>query len=340
MSILKLSQNLIEDFLIKNNCKTFHLKQINEWIYQKYPSSFDEMSNLSLELRNKLKENFQLYSLTLKKEVSSKDKQTKKYLFQLEDGFFIETVLILSEKRKTLCLSTQVGCPIKCTFCASGKNGFYRNLKSYEILEQIIHVSKKISDKPTHIVFMGMGEPLLNLDAVVESIEKISDKTKFNISQRRITVSTVGILENIRKLKERNLKVNLALSVHAPNDELRNKIIPFSKKYKLKDLINELRLYFETTKRDISFEYILIDDLNDSIEHAKELAALLKNIQCSINLIPYNPIDGFSYKKPNSAKVNKFKEYLACCNMVVSQRYTKGDDIAAACGQLSLVEKC
>lgn len=337
MSFLSRSKEELKEFFIKNNFKFFHLNQIHEWIYKKNVSTFDEMSNLGTELRQKLKENFNLYSLNLKKCQISDDKQTTKYLFSLEDNYLIEAVLILSDKRKTICLSTQVGCAVKCNFCASGKNGFFRNLKSYEIIEQIIHISNHIKDKPTHIVFMGMGEPLLNLEEVLEAISVISDEKCFNISQRRITVSTVGIVENIKKLKEKNLKINLALSLHAPNDAIRNEIIPFSKRYKLQDVINEVHSYFEVTKRDISFEYILIEDLNDSIEHAKELVFLLKNIQCSINLIPYNPIIGLSYKKPNSTKVKKFKEYLLNHKLNVSQRYTKGDDILAACGQLALI---
>lgn len=338
MTFLQLTQEEIKKFLLKNNFKEFHLKQINEWIYKKNVSSFDEMSTLSLELRKKLKENFNLYSLKIKQCQISKDKQTTKYLFSLEDNYLIEAVLILSEKRKTICLSTQVGCLVQCSFCASGKNGFFRNLKSYEILEQIIHITNHIKEKPTHIVFMGMGEPLLNLDEVLKSIFIISDESGFNISQRRITISTVGILENLKKLKESNLKINLALSLHAPNDQIRNKIIPFSKRYKLQEIINELLLYFNKTKRDLSFEYILIDNVNDSIEHAKQLAVLLKNIQCSINLIPYNPVKGLLYKKPSPSKVNRFKNYLLDHNYNVSQRFTKGDDIAAACGQLAFMQ--
>jgi 23S rRNA (adenine2503-C2)-methyltransferase len=335
MSYLK-SKEEIKNFLKKNNCRDFHLKQIEEWIYKKNISSFEEMTNLSKDLRDKLNKNFNLYSLKLKKCQLSKDKQTKKYLFQLEDGYLIETVLILSNNRRTVCLSTQVGCSIKCSFCASGQKGFFRNLKSYEIIEQIIHVANDMKDKPTHIVFMGMGEPLLNLKEVLRSITIISSNEGFNISQRKITISTVGILENIKKLKEKSLKINLALSLHAPNDEVRNKIIPFSRKYKLKDLIKEVKLYFKETKRDISFEYILIEDINDSLDHAKQLSFLLKNIQCSINLIPYNPVKGLNYKKPDKDKIKKFKSYLLKNNFVVTQRYTKGDDISAACGQLAL----
>ena len=188
---------------------------------------------------------------------------------------------------------------------------------------------------------MGMGEPLLNLDELIRSIEIMSHDKYLNISQRRITISTVGILENIKKLKEKNLKCNLALSLHAPTDEIRNKIMPYTKKYKLKDLLKELQSYAQITKRDISFEYILIENVNDGIEHAKKLFLLLKNFQCSINLIPYNPIEGlnYNYKRPQNDRIKKFKSYLISQKLNVSQRYSKGKDIAASCGQLALKPK-
>ena len=339
MNILSLKQDELIKLFIKKNFKAFCVKQIFEWIYQKKISSFDEMSNLSLEIRSFLNKNFTLYSLKLKEKQISEDKQTQKYLFELEDGYLIESVLILSEKRITICLSTQVGCDIKCTFCASGKKGFFRDLLAFEIIEQIIHIAKDFEKNPTHIVFMGMGEPLLNLDELIKAIEIISNEKYFNISQRRITISTAGVLEGIIKLKEKNLKCNLALSLHAPDDEIRNRIMPYSKKYKLKDLLKELQSYFQKTKRDLSFEYILIENINDDIKHAKKLYFLLKDFQCSINLIPYNPISGLNYKRPENERIKKFKSYLISKNLNVSQRYTKGNDIAASCGQLALQKR-
>lgn len=332
---LNLSQEDIKKFLEDNAFKSFNLKQINDWIYQKNVKSFDDMTNLSFDLRKKLNENFKLFSLNLKKVFKSKDNETIKYLFELEDGYFIESVLILSDKRVTLCLSTQVGCPIGCKFCASGKNGFFRNLNLSEILEQILLVGIEFGQKVNHIVFMGMGEPLLNYKVLIESIKIITCEDFFNISSRRVTISTVGIIENIKKLSKENLKVNLAISLHASDDEIRNKIIPYSKKYKIQDLINAALEYFEATKRDISFEYILIDNVNDSIEDAKKLFLLLKNFQCFINLIPYNPIGESPYKKSSQENIFNFKKYLLSKNINVCQRYTKGDDISAACGQLA-----
>ena len=339
MSILSYRLEDLKDVLVKEGYKAFSASQILDWIYKKGASSFDEMTNLSIDLRDFLKKNYSLFSLKLEKTEESKDKETKKYLFELEDGYFIEAVLILSDERKTICVSSQVGCKVKCTFCASGKKGFFRNLKAFEIIEQVLVVSKDINENLTHVVFMGMGEPLLNLDAVVQAIEIISNDKYLKISQRRITVSTSGILENIEKLKEKDLKVNLALSLHAPTDEIRKKIMPYVKKYKLKDLISSLKDYGFSTKRDISFEYILIDGINDSIECAKKLHLLLKDIQCSINLIPYNEIEGLNYKRPDNNKVFKFKSYLLSKKMIVSQRYTKGKDIAASCGQLAIKQR-
>lgn len=339
MNILSLSEDELIEILSKRGFKAFRVKQIFEWIYQKKVSSFDEMTNLPLDIRSFLNKNFKLYSLKLKDKQISIDEETKKYLFELEDGYLIESVLILSEKRRTICVSTQVGCSIRCTFCASGKKGFFRDLKAFEIIEQIIHITKDTNQSPTHIVFMGMGEPLLNLDELVRSIEIISHEKYLKISQRRITISTVGVLENIKKLKEKNLKCNLALSLHAPTDEIRNKIMPYTKKYKLKDILKELQSYQDKTKRDISFEYILIENINDGIEHAKELFYLLKNFQCSINLIPYNPIDGLNYKRPQNDRIKKFKSYLIAQKLNVFQRYSKGNDISASCGQLALRDK-
>ncbi|NGX33723.1 MAG: putative dual-specificity RNA methyltransferase RlmN [Candidatus Anoxychlamydiales bacterium] len=339
MSILSYNETDLKETFKNKGYKAFSLNQIFEWIFKKGVKSFDEMTNLSKDLRNFLKKNYSLFSLKLKKTEESKDQETKKYLFELADGYFIEAVLILSDKRKTICVSSQVGCPVKCTFCASGKKGFFRNLLAFEIIEQILQVANDINEKPTHIVFMGMGEPLLNLEELIKAIKIISNEKYLKISQRKITVSTAGILENIEKLREKDLKVNLALSLHAPTDEIRKKIMPYTKKYKLSDLISSLNDYAFNTKRDISFEYILIEDINDSIECAKKLYLLLKDIQCSINLIPYNEIEGLNFKRPNHKKTFEFKSFLLSKKMNVSQRYTKGNDILASCGQLAIKQR-
>src|SRR3990167_772797 len=336
MSILSLNKENLKEFLKINNLPSFHLKQINEWVFKKNVLNFEQMSNLSFSLKEKLNTNLKISTLKLVKVECAKNNETKKYLFELEDKKLIETVLIIAPNRTTICVSSQVGCTVGCKFCASGKNGFFRNLKTYEIIEQILFVANDLKKYPSHIVFMGMGEPLLNYDNLIESIKILSNENFLNISQRRITVSTVGIVPQIKKLKNENLKINLCLSLHASNDEIRNKIIPFSKHFPLNDILNALKDYFETTKRDIAFEYILLEKINDSLIDAQNLYNLIKNFQCSLNLIPYNPIDDGDFIKPSSKRVEIFKKYLIDKKLNVTQRYTKGDDISAACGQLVL----
>ncbi|MBI5345651.1 MAG: 23S rRNA (adenine(2503)-C(2))-methyltransferase RlmN [Chlamydiae bacterium] len=325
----------LQNWLVERQKKSYQAKQIFEWIYQKKVLSFDQMTNLSKDFKIFLKDNFLFPSIKITSEVESEDKQTKKYLFTLEDNRCVEAVLIMSEDRKTICVSSQVGCPVKCCFCASGKKGLLRNLTTSEIVEQVLLILQK-EEKISNIVFMGMGEPLENFDAVVKAIKLFNQEEAFNISQRRITLSTSGIPEKIIELADQDLNINLVLSIHAPNQLLREKLIPFAKKYPLVDILNSMDYYFEKTKRDIAFEYILIKDLNDTESHAKELAALLKNKQCSINLIPYNPIDMVAFKRSETDVINRFKQILISKDLVVTQRYTKGKDIAAACGQLAM----
>ncbi len=335
MNILD-SLDQLDVYFEKIQEKQFRKNQIIDWIFKKYATTFEEMTNISFVLKDKLKKAFFLSSMKLVKIEESENKQTKKFLFQFDDGHFIESVLILSNNRKTVCVSSQVGCPIRCTFCASGKKGFFRNLKVSEILLQILYICNFTKQDITHVVFMGMGEPLLNFDAVIKSIKIISDEKYFKISQRRITLSTVGIVENIYRLAQEDLKINLVLSLHAPNDEIRKKIIPHSKNYPLKNIFKALDEYFNITKRDIAYEYILIEEINDNLDHAQKLVDLLEDKQCSVNLIPYNEIDSLSYKKPSSKRVDAFKNFLKRKKIITTQRYTKGDDIAAACGQLAV----
>ncbi len=336
MNILDFTLEGLKAFFIKNSKKAFHAKQIFEWIYQKKIKNFDDMSNLSKELREFLKKELNFNILKISSLQESKDLETIKYLFKLEDGLLIESVLIKSDERRTLCLSSQVGCQVRCAFCASGKKGLLRNLSTAEIIEQILHVEEITKENITHIVFMGMGEPLDNFDNVIKAINIINDPSALNISQRRITISTVGVLDKIILLKESNLKINLALSLHAPNQQLREKLIPYAKRYLIEDILKALDDYFNKTKRDITFEYILIEDVNDRPEHAKELSKLLNKRHSSVNLIPYNPIDSINYKRSSNKKIKDFKNILISQNVIVTQRYQKGSDIAAACGQLAL----
>lgn len=346
MDLFSLTKDKLKDFFEKSSEKPFRAKQIFEWIYQKKVSSFDEMSNLSKECRNLLKKEVKFSSIKLKKAVSSKDGETFKYLWELEDGYFVESVLILSGNRRTICVSSQVGCKGGCLFCASGKEGFIRNLKTSEIVEQVVNIDRILNEKEeriSNIVFMGMGEPLDNFEAVLSSIQIINDEDGLNISQRKITISTVGLIDKISKLlgsDGSSLKVNLTLSLHAPNQKIRESILPFARKNNFSDLIEIMNKYYVITNRDITFEYILIDGVNDQICHAKELVKVLSSAfrdkgHFNVNLIPLNPILGVNLRRPKKESVDAFFQVLEEGGIKVSQRYAKGKDIAAACGQLA-----
>jgi 23S rRNA (adenine2503-C2)-methyltransferase len=295
------------------------------------------MKNLPKNLKIFLK-NFFKFSLKLKRVISSKDKETFKFLWELEDGNFIESVLIVSNKRNTVCISSQVGCKRGCTFCASGRKGFFRNLKVSEMVEQVLNIEKILEGKGkrvSNVVFMGMGEPLDNYENVLKVIGILTEEKGLNISKRRITISTVGVIEGIERLMEENLKVNLVLSLHAPNQRIRESIIKSAKLYDFEDLLSVMRRYFEKTKRDVSYEYILIDGVNDSKEDATELARVLKGGHFVVNLIPFNEVEGSGFKR--SRNVKNFKNVLENKGICVTQRYEKGGDIEAACGQLAFL---
>lgn len=319
--------------------KSFRAQQVWEWVYQKGIDDWDLMTNLSKEFRLLLKESFQLKSLRLDSSEISKDEQTIKFLWKLEDDKFVESVLILAPGRKTVCVSSQVGCPAKCAFCASGKEGLMRNLSAVEIFEQVYQIQLQIQDKVSHIVFMGMGEPLENYDEVVTALKMLCDENRLNFSERRITVSTVGVVEGIQKLAQEPFKVNLALSLHAPNQHVRKKIIPYARKYELSHVLEAMRQYAAHTKRDITYEYTLISGVNDHAEHAMELAKLVQGDPCTVNLIPYNPVDGIQLDRPEKEQIEEFREILEAKGIVTTWRYTKGKDIAAACGQLALKKR-
>jgi 23S rRNA (adenine2503-C2)-methyltransferase len=339
----------LEDLVLwaeKSGFKKFVSKQIFDWLYVKKVQDFSKMFNLSNKLKDALERDFTFFSMKLKKTQISDDKQTIKFLFELQDARLIESVLILAPNRATICISSQVGCPIKCFFCASGKKGFFRNLYTSEIIEQILFVSNYLKEndlslaleKLSNIVFMGMGEPLLNLKNVINSIKLINHRDGLNISRRRITISTVGIVDGIDELTEQDLGVNLVLSLHAPNNFIRKKITPHARDTNVKDILNSIDAYSAKTKREATFEYILIDYVNSELDHADELAFLLKDKKCCVNLIPYNPVPKIKYKRPPSSKIRAFKERLESKGLNVTQRYTKGDDIAAACGQLAILD--
>ena len=328
-----------QEFLSSIGEKPFRAAQIFDWIYAKGALNFDCMTNVSKSLRQKLYQEFSFPCIQEIKKQVSEDLQTIKFLWELSDKQRVESVLIMSHDRRTVCVSIQVGCPARCAFCASGKEGLKRNLTPAEVVEQVLHIDRylrSLGERVSHIVFMGMGEPMENYDTLVKAIQIFNSPDALNISQRRITVSTVGVVEGIKKLALEQFKVNLVLSLHAPNQHLRKKIIPYARKYDIEEVLCAMDEYANLTKRDITYEYTLLDGINDKTEHAEELAKLLKNKQCTVNLIPYNPVDGLNLKRPEKDAIESFRQVLDDAGINTTWRYTKGKDIAAACGQLAL----
>ncbi len=328
----------LKGWMGENGEKPFRAAQIIDWIYVKGALSFDEMTNIGKDFRAKLAAQFSFPVIKLLKTQESEDLETIKFLWELPDQKKIESVLIMSGDRRTVCVSCQVGCPARCAFCASGKAGLMRNLSPAEIVEQVLHINRFLNEKGervSHVVFMGMGEPLENYEAVVKAIEIFHLPEGLNISQRRITVSTVGVVEGIQRLAKEALKVNLVLSLHAPDQNTRKKIIPYARKYPLEEILMAMDDYTEKTKRDITYEYTLLAGINDHYRHAVELAKLLAGKQCTVNLIPYNPVDGLNLNRPEKTTIEDFRGVLEEAGINTTWRYTKGKDIAAACGQLA-----
>ncbi len=337
--ICSFSLESLKTWMEENGEKAFRAGQIFDWIYIKDAPHFEAMTNLSKSFREKLTKEFSFPILKLLKTVESEDLETIKFLWELPDQKRVESVLILSGDRRTVCISCQVGCPARCAFCASGKEGLLRNLSAAEIVEQVLHINrflKQKGERVSHLVFMGMGEPMENYDAVVKAIQIFHAEEGLNISQRRITVSTVGVVEGIHKLAKEELKVNLVLSLHAPNQHIRKKIIPYARKYPFEEVLLAMDFYSKETKRDITYEYTLMAGINDRSEHAEELAHLLSGKQCTVNLIPYNPVEGLQLQRPKRETIEVFREILEHAGINTTWRYTKGKDIAAACGQLAL----
>lgn len=319
----------------------FRADQILDWVYKKYVCDFDKMTNLPRVLRNLLKEKFYVSTLKLLKELVSKD-GTMKFLYGLEDGERIESVFIPSKNTKTVCVSSQVGCKFGCKFCASGKGGFVRNLRPAEMVNQVLSVRGQFSNRDLrsyrelspNVVFMGMGEPLDNYENVLKAIRILNAPYGLNIGQRRLTISTCGLITGIRRLAGENLQVELSISLHSANDKTRSSLMGINNKYPIKELITACREYIKETNRQLTFEYVLIKGLNDSREEAEELAKLLKGMLAKVNLIPFNPIQGMDYLPPEPKDVKEFKNILDKKGIVSVVRVTRGADIQAACGQL------
>lgn len=335
-NLLGLSQDSLEKFFQKINEPKFRAKQLTKWVHQKGILDFDQMTDFNIGLREKLKEISSLQIPKVYKSFESND-GTIKYLIQLESGSMIEMVEIPDKKRRTLCISSQAGCALQCTFCATGAQGFDQNLSSHEIVGQlwISNFYKNNKKTITNVVFMGMGEPLLNFEPVIEAAKIMKDQFAYGLSRKRITISTSGIVPNIDQLSK-NIDVSLAISLHAADDKLRDEIVPINKKYPIKLLIESCRNYLMSyeNKRSITIEYILIKDINDSLKDAAKVSKLLSNISCKINLIPFNSFNGSSYEKPSNNKIHVFKEFLMNKGFITTLRTTRGDEVSAACGQL------
>lgn len=333
-NIKDLTLNEIEQWLLSIEEKPFHARQIIAWIYARGAASFDDMTDLSKGLREKLKTEFLISKPNIVSTEISRD-NTKKLLIKLGDGNCIECVLIPEENRLTLCVSTQAGCSLGCKFCMTGKMGFARNLRLSEMVDQVFAAQSALTDnqKITNTVLMGMGEPLLNYDEVIKFLNILIEPKGFAFAARRITVSTAGIVPFIERLG-RETKVNLAVSLNAATDETRTKLMPINKKYPLKELLDVCRKYPFQRNRRITFEYILIKDVNDSLDDAKKLVKLLKDIPCKINLIPFNPFPDSGFERLDDKTVSAFQKILLDAEYTAFVRQSKGRDISAACGQL------
>ncbi|MCC6758988.1 MAG: 23S rRNA (adenine(2503)-C(2))-methyltransferase RlmN [Candidatus Omnitrophica bacterium] len=314
--------------------KAFRARQVFDWIYKKGATGFDAMTNLSPELRAKLKAKYSLAPPQVAAEHHSVD-GTKKFLFSMTDREKVETVIIPSKTRATVCVSTQAGCKFGCKFCASGIGGWTRNLTAAEILTEILYAKAKSNLHPlSHIVFMGTGEPLDNYDNLMRAIRLINAPEGLGIAARRITVSTCGVIPKILQMATEGLQIELAISLHGYNDESRKVLMPVNKKYPMSDLIPACREYIKATKRQITFEYILIKDVTCSPEAVRELSLLFKGMICKMNLIPYNPVSEFDHKTPSREEMNDFVESLERAGIHATIRTPRGRDVSAACGQL------
>ncbi|RFZ95691.1 23S rRNA (adenine(2503)-C(2))-methyltransferase RlmN [Mucilaginibacter conchicola] len=342
IDIRSISLEALQQHFIAMDEKAFRAKQVYEWLWKKSCLSFDEMSNISKELRAKLDEKFVINKVGINSSQISADK-TIKNSFILHDAHLIEGVLIPTTERMTACVSSQVGCSLTCKFCATGYMERKRNLNPDEIYDQVVLIDKQARQNYgiplSNIVYMGMGEPLLNYANVMKSIERITAEDGLNMAAKRITVSTAGIAKMIRKLGDDKVKFNLALSLHAANDEKRNTIMPINEQNTLKALADALKYYFAKTKNPVTYEYIVFDGFNDTLKDAEELARFCKHLPCKVNIIEYNPISFANFINAGEDRIEAFADYLRKQNINVNIRRSRGKDIDAACGQLAINEK-
>lgn len=342
INIRNLSSEEIKAQLTTLGEQSFRAQQVYEWLWKKSASGFDEMSNLSKALRDKLESNYIIGPVTINSSQYSSDK-TIKNIFKLYDGNIIEGVLIPTTERMTACVSSQVGCSLTCKFCATGYMDRKRNLDPGEIYDQVVLINKQATANYgiplSNIVYMGMGEPLLNYANVLKSINRLTAEDGLNIASKRITVSTAGIAKMIKKLGDDEVKFNLALSLHAANDKKRNEIMPINEQNSLKSLAEALKYYFAKTKNPVTYEYIIFNNFNDTLEDAVELAKFCKHLPCKVNIIEYNPISFASFENADDDKTEAFANYLKKQGISTHIRRSRGKDIDAACGQLAVKEK-
>ena len=331
-NIYGLSLENIEEYFLSIGSKKFHALQLFSWLYEKRIESFDEVTNIKKEVIDKIKDEFSISRLKIVD--VQEDKDVNKYLFELEDGEHIEAVLMRHDYGNSICVSSQVGCNMGCKFCESGRRKRVRNLETYEMVLQILMIEKLINTRISHVVVMGIGEPFDNYDNLIKFFEIINHPKGLAIGARHITVSTCGIIPKIEEFSDFPLQINLAISLHAPNNEIRNKIMPINKVYPIEKLMVALKEYYKKTNRRLTFEYIMLKDVNDSEECALELAKLVKGMNCYINLIPYNETNNIEFLRTNSIQIMKFYDILKKNNVSVTIRREFGGNISAACGQL------
>ena len=336
-NIFGLNVEEIKEAVAKLNIPSYRSKQIADWIYKKGKISFYEMTNLSKSLQEKLSAEFEISPPTLKQRLDSKDGDTSKFLLSFDENTAVETVLMRKNYGNSVCVSTQAGCNMGCAFCASTLLGLSRNLTASEMFGEVYFVENELKSEGksvTNLVLMGSGEPLMNYDEVIKFLRLIHDEDIMGVGYRNITLSTSGIVPNIYRLIDENLPITLSISLHAPSDALRTKLMPINRKYPLKDVIEAGRAYGERTKRRVTYEYILIDGINDGKKEAAELSELLKGQLANVNLIPINPVKERNFFRPSKEKINAFLKYLLKANISATVRKEMGKHVNAACGQL------
>jgi len=336
LHLLDQTSEQLDAWLAERQIPKYRSRQVRRWLFAETVDGFDQMTDLAKPLRSQLAETFSIWTSQVAAHRKSAD-GTEKLLLELADGHRVECVLLRDDKgHHTVCLSTQVGCAMGCVFCASGLDGVVRNLTTGEIVEEMLRLKRLLpsGERLSHIVVMGMGEPLANLDRLLPALDIAVRPDGLGISARRITISTVGLPKGIRRLADLNCQYHLAVSLHAPSEELRNRLVPANRKIGIAAVLEAADYYFDKTGRRVTFEYVLLADVNDQPEHARDLVALLHGRPALVNLIPYNPVAGLPFHTPQSAAAARFAEILEGAGLTVATRYRKGDRIDAACGQL------